>query len=92
METSEKILVAGHRVVSTGQVCVIVKNAVSKNPLFQVRATKNGSLYLVKGITLEEAKAELPLGKTVDGFKWGKQIPADKNGTELTNVYELETV
>lgn len=84
------LLVSGHKMVSSGQVCVIVKDKVSKNPLINAHATKNGSFYLNKGITLEEAKAHFPMGKPADGVKWGKSIPATKDGQVLTNVFEVE--
>lgn len=58
--------VAGYTVVN-GQVSITVKDKVSKNPLRRVPCSHCTSFFLVKGVTLDEAKLNYPLGMNVDG-------------------------
>ena len=78
------VIVAGHGVYD-GKVFVIFKDAVSKNKLFKAPAKKTGTRFLVAGITLDEAKTELPLGMKVAGARWG----AEKE-SEFGGLFEIE--
>jgi hypothetical protein len=80
-------LVAGHGVSTNGSCFVIFKDKVSVNPKWAPKGvTMTGTRYLSKGVSLEDAIKEFPLGmKSPDGAHWGSEV----EDTDLNNVYAV---
>lgn len=97
-KNKEKLFVVGHGTYTNkdnGAVSVYVrlKDVKSGKGFFRSSATKNGTIWVEKGIELEEVKEQYPIGTDVsDELTWGEAIEASKDGEPLTNVYKVELV
>lgn len=71
------VLVAGHGATEDGDVYISFKNVVAKDSKFKAigkgRASHNGSRFLAKGTTLDQAKEEFPLGLEMTDAFWGPE-------------------
>lgn len=78
--------------VHEGNVFVTFKDVKTVNPLFKARgAQHNGSRFLNKGVTIEEAKTEFPLGTEVEFAYWGAERESKfENGNLFEVVFEGE--
>lgn len=86
-----QMFVSGFTAGNSG-IGVIVRDRKSPHPLIRTNCTKAGTLWLLKGITMEEAKAAFPFGTDLGnlGYTWGENVPASKDGIVLQNVYKIE--
>lgn len=87
----EKVIVAGHNVLEDGAISILLKNRVSaKNPLRRLtgenKATKSGSFFLNKGVTVEEAREAYPKGSVILDASWGKERITKQN---FGGIYEI---
>ena len=90
MENAEKVIVAGHGIYTDKEsgkerVYVIFKDKVSKNVLFQTKCSKTGTMFLLNGVTLDEAKEMLPVGHKETTLAWGEEVPDTLYG----GIYKL---
>jgi hypothetical protein len=92
----DSIFVGGHGVAPSQQIFITVKDKVSRTAAFASLAaskpTKSGSIFLAKGITMEEAKSQFPLGRDLSKLVgWGEpRLDAKtKDGEAINGVYEV---
>lgn len=61
----DRMFVAGYGSADKGQIFLTIKDRIARNPLLRVKCSKVATLWLPKGVTLEEAKQNFPLGTEV---------------------------
>ena len=101
METPS-LFVAGHGVTPPtdrnrgGSVYITIKDKVARTALFAslAKAERTGSIFLAKGVTLDEAKTQFPVGRDLSKLlRWGApRVAATANGEALVGVYNVEEI